>query len=729
MKKALLSLLMVAVCLPFAFGQANDNPNFNTESVTSCVPYQWINGVTYSHDTIATYTQNGTIYVLNFTMLPTYYDTLDLIEVAGACSATWNDKVYSEAGYFLDTLSAINTCDSIVKLHITLASVDSNQTLTRCDSYTAPWGKVYTASAVIDTNIVDGDCAYHAVINLTINNSYIGEPEMVTAGCYYLWGNDTITDMLVHRDTLQTVGNCDSIIGIQVTAFSGEFFDTVDIVACDKYGFGPNDTVTVSTFRVADSIAGECTYHHVTHVIIVNSVHEATVVEGYGGCTLEWNGTVYDHEFADSTIHAMLHTVLGNCDSAAALHINLSMIDEDTTFVRHCGIRYYGWSYYNDTLYADTNVVVPDTNEATQCITNHVLALTFVDSAAYETANSCGPYTYLYNSHDGIGGHKDTAYFEVGGVYSENQNGEPMYSTLRNAANLGCKIYRTLTLNLKNPESRVRDEVAEVTKCDKYIFRVGNKKDTFYTSIDTTLTYSSRTYSFCYDSTATLHLTINNSSYITTEATVCDTFFWDFNEEYYTSTTTDSIKLTVRNAVGCDSIGKLILTVNYSPVVVIEGRTGLNPGENSTTLTAVSENQISSYAWYRNSEATPFATTESVEVSNINSNTDIRLHTVTPKNCSSDNWITISTNVGIDNAEAMQVNIFPNPTSRYLNIESAAGLREVTVFNAVGQKVIVKSVSGSSVQLDLGSLSAGNYSMIVTGNDGSSTTSKFIVNK
>ena len=730
MKKALLSLLMVAVCLPFAFGQASDNPTFETESVTSCVAYQWINGVTYTHDTVATYTTESTIYVLHLTILPTYYDTVNVIEVAGACSAVWNNKEYTETGYYLDTLTASNTCDSIVKLNISLASVDSIQTVTRCDNYTAPWGEIYTESTVIDTNISDGDCTYHTVITLTINNSYIGETEVVEAGCSYVWRNDTITDLLVHSDTLQTAGGCDSILSIQVSSFSGDTYDTVEVVACDKYGYAENDTLTASGFRTVDSVAGECTFHHVTKITIVNSVRDTNVVEGLGGCTISWNGNVYNHDYNDSTVYAMLHTTLGNCDSLAAMHINLSMVDQDTTHVRHCGIRYFGWQYApTDTMTVDTNFVVSDTNQTTQCITNHVLALTFVDSAAYDVANSCGPYTYLYNSHDGIGGHKDTAYFEIGGVYTENQNGEPMYSTLRNSINLGCKVYRTLTLNLKDPEQRMRPDTAYATACDKYVFRVGNKKDTFYTSIDTTLTYSSRSYSFCYDSTASLKLTIKNSTYTNTEVTVCDTFLWSFNDAIYTTSTTDSVKLNVRNAVGCDSIGKLILTVNYSPVVTIEGRTGLNPGETTTTLEAVSDDQIASYAWYKNDETTPFSTSATVELSGITSNTDIRLHSTTPQNCSSDNWITISTNVGIDNAEAMQVNIFPNPTSRFLNIESAAGISEVEIYNAVGQKVIAKSVNAANTQLDLGALGTGNYSMRIVALDGSSTTGKFIVNK
>ena len=86
MKKALLSLMMAIVCLPVAFGQANDGRAFVTETKASCTPYTWsANGVTYSEDTVVTYITDDTIFVLEFTRLSLVVDTTNVREVSGGC--------------------------------------------------------------------------------------------------------------------------------------------------------------------------------------------------------------------------------------------------------------------------------------------------------------------------------------------------------------------------------------------------------------------------------------------------------------------------------------------------------------------------------------------------------------------------------------------------------------------------------------------------------------------
>ena len=53
----------------------------------------------------------------------------------------------------------------------------------------------------------------------------------------------------------------------------------------------------------------------------------------------------------------------------------------------------------------------------------------------------------------------------------------------------------------------------------------------------------------------------------------------------------------------------------------------------------------------------------------------------------------------------------------------------MTVYNALGQQVLVDNNGGNAVQLDLGRLAAGSYTMRISATDGSQTTRKLIVNK
>ena len=97
--------------------------------------------------------------------------------------------------------------------------------------------------------------------------------------------------------------------------------------------------------------------------------------------------------------------------------------------------------------------------------------------------------------------------------------------------------------------------------------------------------------------------------------------------------------------------------------------------------------------------------------------------------CVANNWITVTSNVGIDDVETMIVNIYPNPTSRILNVQSASGIGEVVVYNALGQQVLRQQAAGERMQLDLGHLAAGSYTMTVTALDGEQATRRINIAK
>ncbi|MDD4848509.1 MAG: T9SS type A sorting domain-containing protein, partial [Bacteroidales bacterium] len=103
------------------------------------------------------------------------------------------------------------------------------------------------------------------------------------------------------------------------------------------------------------------------------------------------------------------------------------------------------------------------------------------------------------------------------------------------------------------------------------------------------------------DSVVTLHLTINASETYELAATACDSYIW--NDAIYTESG-DYVQ-TFQNALGCDSVVTLHLTINALPDVAIEGVTEICFGE-TTTLTATT---AISYLWSNG------ATTQSIEVS------------------------------------------------------------------------------------------------------------------
>lgn len=766
MKKALLSLLLAFVCLPTVFAQGNVGFALKIDSVASCTDYTWPrNNQQYNNDTVVTYVTSDTTFVLYFTKMDSYVDTTNAIEVSGDCSATWNGKVWNTMGSFLDTLTAVSGCDSIVKINVHLASIDSVKEVTVCGSYTAPWGDTYTESRVIDTTITNGECTYHNVITLTVNPEYTNLPVIeVTAGCSYKWGTTTLTDTNLFTKGLKTVeGNCDSIIRIRVTAFTGQQYDTVPVVACDAYKPTWRDSIFTSGIYVHDSVYGTylaadgaqpCTHHDAINVTIVPSISDSadvTPVAVMTGCNYRWN----NETITDTNVHYHLYSsVIGGCDSMAAIKVSYTNTDYDTTFVEYCG-DVYNWKnscptlplpgaasnyrFYNDTI---ATVTVADT--VSGCTSNYTLVLNFFTKSDTVEQYYCGnSYNYTFKRYNATTGQWQnvTTTFTTAGYHNVSAEGDTLFAI---ASNTNCKTYRTLNLNLNLPEQRYRANDIDTAVCEKFRFKADQRYGRWLTLepasnqtgvvvFDTNMTHEehhSSNLERCYDSIVHVHVVINRNSYIERTATQCDSYVWEeFDGKTYTASGTYRDTLDERTAEGCLQIGRLRLTINKTPVINVTGEWMLEPGQ-STVLKAVpteGSDPISSYKWYIGS--TVRSTADSLVLENVNNNTDIKLESKSNKNCTATNWITVTATVGIDEVEALQVNIYPNPASRYLNIESAEAMAEVVLYNAVGQKVVSRQINGNAIQLDLGNLATGTYTLRINGADGSLTTRKVIVNK
>ena len=83
--------------------------------------------------------------------------------------------------------------------------------------------------------------------------------------------------------------------------------------------------------------------------------------------------------------------------------------------------------------------------------------------------------------------------------------------------------------------------------------------------------------------------------------------------------------------------------------------------------------------------------------------------------------------VGINEHSRTSVSIFPNPASAFTNITANGNIREVQVFNLVGQVVLSQTIGSKSATLNTSALPTGVYSVKVTLNEGS-VTKKLVVN-
>lgn len=81
--------------------------------------------------------------------------------------------------------------------------------------------------------------------------------------------------------------------------------------------------------------------------------------------------------------------------------------------------------------------------------------------------------------------------------------------------------------------------------------------------------------------------------------------------------------------------------------------------------------------------------------------------------------------LGVNSFEALNVKMYPNPTSSQFTIEAANTIEHVSLYNVLGQEVVSKQNNSNSITLDITTLNSGVY-VVKTTIDGISSTSRIV---
>ena len=201
------------------------NTYATTDVVTACSSYTWINGNTYtaSTDTVTTtlLAANGcdSIVTLDLTINSPVTST----EVVTACgSYTWiNGNTYTSNTITTDTLIASTGCDSIVTLDLTINSPSiATETVSACDFFTWINGITYTSSNNTDSVlfIASNGCDSILYLNLTILQSK-SSIDSVEACNSFTWINGVtyLSDNNNASVTFTAQNGCDSVVYLDLT--------------------------------------------------------------------------------------------------------------------------------------------------------------------------------------------------------------------------------------------------------------------------------------------------------------------------------------------------------------------------------------------------------------------------------------------------------------------------------------------------------------------------------
>ncbi|MBP5516163.1 MAG: T9SS type A sorting domain-containing protein [Bacteroidales bacterium] len=308
------------------------------------------------------------------------------------------------------------------------------------------------------------------------------------------------------------------------------------------------------------------------------------------------------------------------------------------------------------------------------------------------TVTKCASYTWKGNTYETSGTYHDT-------------------STVGN-----CDSILTLNLTIITPAQI--DTNFDISGCERVSVPGFNKPF----RADTTVfrRYSFRTVEKCYDSTLYYHVTVKMPVYENHVESACDNYSVMIGDSLhvFTHSVVDTIKAP-KATNGCDSNYILRLTINKSPEITITGDLRVTPGSDAV-LYANSDQNVA-YLWYNNSTA------ESITLTNVTGNVDVWL-TGTNNNtgCSHTSYVTVMANAAIGDVDNDMLSIYPNPTSSVININAEGQVKNVSIFNLMGQQVIN---ANNSTSIDLSVLGNGSYVVRVELENGTVATRTVILSK
>ncbi|MFN8236888.1 MAG: gliding motility-associated C-terminal domain-containing protein [Chitinophagales bacterium] len=493
---------------------------FNGNTINSAGTYR---------DTLTTTLGCDSFVVLNVLVNPTPATNL-IQSICQGNNISFNGNTISTAGTYRDTLSTSLGCDSIVVLTVLIKPTPTtNIAQSICPGNTVVFnGQIISLPGLYrDTLLTSLGCDSFVVLSLTISPTInSGITRSICQGQSTFFNGQTITSAGVYKDTLISVGGCDSVITLTVSVnptpitnisrhicqgsnilFNGNTINTAGIY---------RDTLTTSLG--CDSFIVLSVFVHPTPTVnIAQSICQGQSVL-FNGQTLTTAGTYRD----------TLQTSLG-CDSFVVLTLNVYPVKTTPTTIRICqgqSIIFNGNTLTTAGIYRDT------LQTSLGCDSFVVLTLNVDPVKTTPTTRTiCQGQSIVFNGNT----------LTTAGIYRD---------TLQTS--LGCDSFIVLTLNV-HP---VKTTPLNRTICQgQSIAFNGNNLTTTGTYRDTLITSDG-----C-DSIIVLTLTVNPVQTTPISRTICQGQAINFNGQ--TLSVASTYRDTLRTSLGCDSF--IVLTLQVMP--------------------------------------------------------------------------------------------------------------------------------------------------------------------
>jgi hypothetical protein len=591
--------------------------------------------------------------------------TLNVISGGGSNSSaaicqgdnySWQGNIYTTAGTYFDTLTAMNGCDSILTLNLTVTPLPNVQlsglnNTVYCPSSSpvvlsggSPSGGVYTGTGVsgntFDPSLAgvgvhtitysytdNNSCSNSAAINVTVFPSTTTTlPVSVCQGTNYVWQGNTYTTSGIYRDTITASTGCDSILILDLTVNQNPVVSLTGINSnyCINQG-----AIPLTGGSPANGI--------------------------YAGAGI--NGNIFDPSLAGTGTVIITYSITdsNNCIGTVTDSTTILPTSSSNVAASICQGDSYSWEGNTYTNAGTYQVTRPAANGCDSILT---LNLTVNPLPVVQLAGLNSFYCFSHNPINLIG-----TGTPIGGTYS------------------GAGVIN------------------------------GTFDPSLAGSGTHTITYNYTDNNGC-SNAASLNVSVVPALVLSTSASICqgDSYTWQGN----TYTTAGSYTDSIFASNGCDSILVLNLTVNPLPNVQI---VGLDTAYCDTVTTVIvntipSTGGILSGSGVSGNQFSPrMATlgnnTLTYTYTDNNNCTDSTTATTRVKVCN----ITTVNPVVLEE----QIKLYPNPTTGWLTIErSQSTPMQIMVYGEDGRLLLQQSTNEQRLQLQLADFASGVYFVRLT---------------